>query len=73
MRFAFIDVEKDFYPLRLLCRVLRVSRSGYYAWRVREPSDRALEDERLRPRVVEAFKIGRGTYGSPRVLDELID
>lgn len=73
MRFAFIDVEKAMYPLRILCRVLRVSRSGYYAWRDRKPSSRALDDERLRPKVVEAFKIGRGTYGSPRVLDELID
>jgi len=73
MRFAFIDVEKALYPLRILCRVLRVSRSGYYAWRVRRPCSRALEDERLRPKVVEAFKIGRGTYGSPRVLGELID
>ena len=73
MRFAFIDVEKAMYPLRILCRVLRVSRSGYYAWRARKPSNRALEDEQLRPKVVEAFKIGRGTYGSPRVLSELID
>jgi len=73
MRFAFIDVERALYPLWLLCRVLGVSRSGYYAWRVRKPSDRALEDERLRPKVVEAFKVGRGTYGSPRVLGELID
>ena len=73
MRFAFIDVEKALYPLWILCRVLRVSRSGYYAWRVRKPSVRALEDERLRPKVVEAFKTGRGTYGSPRVLGELLD
>jgi putative transposase len=73
MRFAFIDVEKAMYPLRILCRVLGVSRSGYYAWRDRKPSTRALEDEQLRPKVVEAFKTGRGTYGSPRVLDELID
>jgi len=73
MRFAFIDVEKALYPLRILCRVLRVSRSGYYAWRIRLPSMRALEDERLRPNVVEAFKTGRGTYGSPRVHGELID
>jgi putative transposase len=73
MRFAFIDVEKAMYPLRILCRVLRVSRSGYYAWRERKPSARALEDERLRPKIVEAFKTGRGTYGSPRVLDELIE
>ena len=73
MRFAFIDVEKASYPLRISCRVLRVSRSGYYAWRDRLPSPRALEDEQLRPKIVEAFKTGRGTYGSPRVLDELID
>ena len=45
MRFAFIDVEKAFYPMRILCRVLRVSRSGYYAWRTRKPSARQLEDE----------------------------
>jgi hypothetical protein len=32
MRFAFIDVEKTSYPMRILCRVLKVSLSGYYAW-----------------------------------------
>jgi putative transposase len=73
MRFAFIDVEKAHYPMRILCRVLRVSRSGYYAWRNRKPSVRQLEDERLRPKVLEAFETGRGTYGSPRVRDELVD
>ncbi len=73
MRFAFIDVEKAWYPMRILCRVLRVSRSGYYAWRTRRPSARALEDEQLRPKVAEAFKTGRGTYGSPRVRDELVE
>jgi len=35
------------YPLRLLCRVLDVSRSGYYAWRTRRPSKRAQENARL--------------------------
>ena len=73
MRFAFIDVEKAWYPMRILCRVLGVSRSGYYAWRTRRPSARALEDEQLRPKVAEAFKTGRGTYGSPRVRDELVE
>jgi putative transposase len=73
MRFAFIDVEKASYPMRILCRVLKVSRGGYYAWRARKPSRRDLEDERLRPRVAEAFQTGRGTYGSPRVLAELVD
>jgi len=73
MRFAFIDVEKASYPMRILCRVLEVSRSGYYAWRARKPSARDLEDEQLRPKVVNAFETGRGTYGSPRVRDELVD
>ncbi len=73
MRFVFIDAEKALYPMRILCRVLQVSRSGYYAWRARKPSVRDLEDERLRPRIVEAFETGRGTYGSPRVRDELVD
>ncbi|MAF66832.1 MAG: IS3 family transposase [Planctomycetes bacterium] len=73
MRFAFIDVEKASYPLRVLCRVLRVSRSGFYAWLRRMPSNRELDDERLRPKIVDAFKVGRGTYGSPRVQGELVD
>ncbi len=73
MRFAFIDVEKASYPVRVLCRVLRVSRSGFYSWLRRRPSDRELDDERLRPQIVDAFKIGRGTYGSPRVQSELVD
>jgi len=38
MRFAFIDVERMSYPMRILCRVLEVTRSGFYAWRVREPA-----------------------------------
>jgi putative transposase len=59
--------------MRILCRVLKVSSNGYYAWRNRKPSRRDFEDEQLRPKVVEAFRIGRGTYGSPRVLVELVE
>ena len=59
--------------MNFFCRVLKVSSSGYYAWRNRKPSRRDLEDEQLRPKVFEAFRIGRGTYGSPRVLFELVE
>ena len=71
-----IDLEKASYSLRILCRVLRVSKSGYYAWLGRDPSRRALEDEKLRlkswrrsvrPRDDEAF--GSRTSSSPRVRD----
>jgi transposase InsO family protein len=73
MRFAFIDSEKAAYPLRILCRVLQVSKSGYYAWLRRDASARAHEDEKLRPKIVAAFERGRGTYGAVRVRRELID
>ncbi len=64
-------MEKVSYLMRILCRVLEVSRSGYYARRNRKPSAQMLEDDRLQPKIVAAFKAGRGTHGSPRVRDEL--
>jgi transposase InsO family protein len=51
--------------------MLRVSRSGFYAWCKRGPSLHALEDARLGTLVVAVHQEGRGTYGSPRILDEL--
>lgn len=53
------------------CRVLRVSTSGYYGWRGRPPSLRALGDEALRVQIVEIHQMSRGTYGVPRVHAEL--
>ena len=71
MRFRFIEAEKAFYPIRLLCRCLAVSRSGYYAWRGRAPSARAQEDARLRVEVAASHSASRRTYGSPRILRDL--
>ncbi len=73
MRFEFIDAEKTLYPVRLLCRVLEVSRSGFYAWKSRLPSERAKQDEILKPRVSKIFEESRKTYGSPRIKAELND
>ena len=55
-----------------MCRVLEVSTSGYYAWLSRPRSRRAQEDERLLERIKKIHSESRGTYGSPRVLIELI-
>jgi putative transposase len=71
MRFAFIGAEKARHSVPMLCRMLRVSRSGFYAWWRRGPSRRALEDARLGTLVVTSHREGRGTYGSPRILDDL--
>lgn len=50
-----------------LCAVLGVSRSGYYAWRDRPPSARAVADATLRVQIQAAHAASRGTYGSPRI------
>jgi putative transposase len=50
-----------------MCRVLGVSRSGYYAWRNRGPSKRAQKDAMLTEKIREIHDRSRGTYGSPRV------
>jgi len=71
VRFAFVEAEKALYPVKLLCKALQVSRTGFYAWRRRPESDRAKQDRRLAVLVREAHELGRRYYGSPRVHREL--
>lgn len=59
------------YPIATMCRVLEVSTSGYYAWRKRGESKRALEDAWLLERIETIHEESRGTYGSPRIHAEL--
>lgn len=73
MRYRFIDAEKANYPVTVLCRVLRVAKSGFYAWLGRVPSSRAEAAQRLRGEIQEVFEQSRGTYGSPRVHAELVE
>jgi putative transposase len=69
--FRFIDAERACLPVALLCRVLGVSRSGYYAWRERPPSRRNRENDALTEAIREIHQRSRETYGSPRVHAEL--
>ena len=59
------------YSLGRLCRVLRVSRSGYYAWLVRPPSKRVREDGRLRIEIQAAHRRSRETFGPERLQCDL--
>jgi putative transposase len=72
-RFAFVDREKVFYPVSLLCALLKVSRSGFYAWRTRPPSKRAVADQVLAEQVHGFYQASRCTYGAPRIHDDLVD
>jgi putative transposase len=72
-RFAFIDREKAHHDVAALCRLLKVSRSGFYAWSSRPPSARALADEVLTVQIRTAFDDNRWVYGAPRIHAELAD
>ncbi len=71
MRFAFIAAEKARYPVTVLCRVLRVRRSGFYAWCGREESRRLRDDRRVAVEIRTVFEEMRRSYGSPRIRHEL--
>lgn len=72
MKYRFIADHAAQYPVRTLCRVLEVSRAGYYTWKGRAEQARQPRGElKLRVLVRCAFRKSRGTYGSPRVHQEL--
>jgi putative transposase len=63
--------QRHLYPVKLMARVLGVSRSGFYAWLTRKPSLRSMNDEKVKPLIRIAHKAGRGTYGPRRIQTEL--
>ncbi len=69
--YRLIDAEKASYPISLLCRILRVSRSGYYDWKGRPPSERDRENAALTEKIREIHSRSRQVYGYPRVHAEL--
>jgi len=71
VRFRFIATKVGQYPVAWMCRLLTVSRSGYYAWRERTPSARAKRDVYLAARIRAFFEASKKTYGSPRILLDL--
>jgi transposase InsO family protein len=71
VRFAFIHAEKALFPIAAMCRLLQVTRQGYYVYASRPPSIRVRADAKLCETVREVFTAAGETYGSPRVLREL--
>ena len=71
MKYSFITQHKNTFPIRLMCRLLRVSASGYYAWRTRAESRRTGYDRELTRAIRQLHAESDGTYGSPRIHAEL--
>ena len=73
MRYRFIDDHRDGWPVLVMCRVLRVSPSGFYGWRSRPVSDQTMRRDELAKKVHQIFEDNRRVYGSPRIHEQLLD
>jgi transposase InsO family protein len=71
MRFLFIQAHARIYRITTMCRVLEVSRAGFYAWRARPLSARVRDNQALFERIHAVHRSTRQRYGSPRVYQEL--
>ncbi len=71
MRYTCIHRRRSQYPVRMMCRLLAVSRSGYYAWRVRPESQRAKTDRELMTLIRQIHSDTDGVYGAAKIAAEL--
>ncbi len=67
MKFAFVRDHRSRWPVAVICRVLKVARSGFYAWLKRKPSRRTVRRRELLAKIRVAHAENRELYGSPRV------
>ena len=71
MRYLFIRAEKAHYPVTLLCQVLQVARSGFYAWCQGGASVRSLQNQWALVHIRACYQQSKGRYGSPRIYQAL--
>jgi transposase InsO family protein len=71
MKYEFMEEHREAFKRKSMCEVLKVSRSGYYAWRTRQPGRRKKANEELLGRIREIHDQSRRLYGSPRITAEL--
>jgi len=73
MRYQFIEHHRKVWPIGIQCKALQVSRSGYYAWRKLEPSQRYLRQRLLTEMIRDIHSTNhQDNYGAPRVHQELL-
>jgi putative transposase len=70
-KYAFIKAHRNEFDTAMMCRVLEVSRSGFYEWLRKPLSDRAREDQRLLRLIRASYAASHGVYGAPRIFLDL--
>src|SRR5258708_8636325 len=73
MKYQFVEQHKQEFPVVVMCQVLEVSESGFYAWRKRPTCQRRREDAQLTSHIRQVFENHQERYGSPRIQVELRD
>lgn len=71
MKYRMIERCREAFPIRMMCRHLKVSASGYYGWRGRKPSRRDLANQKLFAHIKELHANSDGVLGAPRIWQEL--
>jgi len=71
MKYIFIEKYRLSFAVEKMCRALKVSKSGYYAWRDKPRSKRDLANEKLDHHIKAIYKKNKGSYGSPRITETL--
>jgi putative transposase len=71
VKYAWIREHRDSFPVAVMCEVLDVSKSGYYAAADRPPSPRALRSARIRDSVRQAHARSHGIYGCTKIVETL--
>ena len=73
MKYRFISVHRGTFKVGRMCRLLKVSRSGFYAWLTRPESQRSRENRALEAKIRVFHAASHGIYGSPKIHQDLID
>lgn len=71
LKYTFIKAHRQGFDTAVMCRLLGVSRSGFYAWLHKPFSDRVVEDQRLLGLIRAAYEASHGVYGVPRIFLDL--
>jgi len=73
MKYRFISAHRETFKVGRMCALLKVSRSGFYAWLTRPESQRSRENRSLETKIRVFHAASHGIYGSPKIHQDLID